>query len=272
VWHIRDVMRGRRRFFPVVDALGACVPDAIVANSDYTAAQFSRCRSRVTRIYNGLVLDDYSPATDAERAEFKRRWSIPIERRLVGILGVLTPLKGHRVFLDAAKEILAARPEAHFVVVGDEIYDTAGHRGYRKSLEDYARALGIAERVTFTGFLDHVERVLPCLDVLVQASVEPESFGRVVVEAQASGVPVVASRIGAIPEIIRDGSLGTLVRPGASDDIARAVRRYLESDELHRRTADAARVYAIDHFSVRSVIDELSQLYDRILKEETKRV
>ena len=120
VWHIRDVMRGKRRFFPLVDALGRCVPDAIVANSDFTAAQFSRCRSRVARVYNGLVLDDYRPATSAEKSELKRRWGIPGNRRLVGILGVLTPLKGHRIFLDAAQEILKHR-EAHFVVVGDEI-------------------------------------------------------------------------------------------------------------------------------------------------------
>ena len=265
VWHIRDVMRGKRRFFPLVDALGRYVPDAIVANSDYTAAQFSRARSRVVRIYNGLVLDDYRPATPGEKADFKRRWSIPVDRRLVGILGVLAPLKGHGVFLEAAKGILATRSDAHFLVVGDEIYDTAGHRGYRASLEDRARSLGIADRVTFTGFLDRVESVIPCLDVLVQASVEAESFGRVVVEAQVSGVPVVASRIGAIPEILRDPSLGMLVRPGDADAIARAVRHYLESDELRRRTADAARTDALARFSIVRVIDELSQLYDQLL-------
>ena len=270
VWHIRDVM-SRRRFFPLVDSLGACVPDAIIANSDFTAAQFRRCRPRVVRIYNGLVLDDYRPATVDEKAEFKRRWSIPESRRLVGILGVLAPLKGHRVFLEAAKGLLTAGADVQFVIVGDEIYDTAGHRGYRAELEALTRTLGIGDRVTFTGFVGEVERVLGCFDVLVQASIEPESFGRVVVEAQASGVPVVASRIGAIPEIIRDGSLGTLVRPGDPDDLARAVRRYLDSDDLRARTAEAARRRALDDFSVRRLVDELSRLYDRLLKERTSR-
>lgn len=268
VWHIRDVMRGRRRFFSVVDGLGRYVPDAIVANSDYTAAQFSRCRSRVVRIYNGLVLDDYRPASLEQKADFKRRWGIAPDKRVVGILGVITPLKGHYVFLDAAKSILGSRGDVHFVVVGDEIYDTAGHRGYRSELEERARGLGIASSVTFTGFLDDIERVIPCLDVLVQSSTEPESFGRVVVEAQASGVPVVASRIGAIPEIISSGDLGRLVTPGDSGEVARGVLDYLSSDELYRRVAARAREHAVAEFSIARVINELTALYDRLLAEK----
>ncbi len=270
VWHIRDVMT-RRRFFGLIDSLGARVPDAIVTNSDFTAAQFRRCRSRVVRIYNGLVLDEYRPATDGERAEFKRQWGIPERRKLVGILGVLTPWKGHRVFLEAAKQVLATRAEAHFLVIGDEIYDTAGHRGYRAELEAYARELGIADRVTFTGFLNPVERALGCLDVLVHASIEPEPFGRVVVEGQASGVPVVASRSGGVPEIVPDGSVGTLVRPGDPADMARAVGRYLDSDDLRRLTASAARKWALERFSLPRLVDELSSLYDRLLKEPAHR-
>ena len=267
VWHIRDVMRGRRSFFPLVDTLGRYVPDALVANSDFTAAQFSRCRSRVVRIYNGLVTEDYRPATPAEKDEFKGRWNVPKPRRLIGMLGVLAPLKGHRVFLETAQSILRSREDVHFFVVGDEIYDTAGHRGYRQSLEEYASKLGIADRVTFTGFLDRVEQVIPCFDVLVQSSTEPESFGRVVVEAQLSGVPVVASRIGAIPEIISNRDIGTLVTPGSVEETARGVLQYLNSDELHRQTASAAREHAVAHFSVRRVVDELSSLYDGLLRE-----
>jgi glycosyltransferase involved in cell wall biosynthesis len=271
VWHIRDVMRGKRRFFPLVDALGRYVPDAIVANSDYTAGQFRRCRSRVVRVYNGLILDDYRPASEGEKAAFKRRWDVPVERRLVGILGVITPLKGHRVFLDAARAILAKRDDVHFFVVGDEIYDTAGHRGYRKLLEGCAASLGLAGRVTFTGFLDPVETVLPCLDVLVQSSVEAESFGRVVVEAQASGVPVVASRVGAIPEIITSDDVGALVAPGSADEIVDAVLRYLADDALCRRVAAEGRRHAIENFSITRVIAELTHLYDGLLSGSANR-
>lgn len=266
VWHIRDVMRGRRRFFPIVDTLGCYVPDAIIANSDYTAAQFMRCRSRVVRLYNGLNLENYRRGTPEEKADFRNRWNIPQDRRIVGILGVLTPLKGHRVFLEAAREILKRHADTHFVVVGDEIYDTAGHRGYRRSLEDYARSLGIDNHVTFTGFVNKVERVLSTLDVAVQPSVEPESFGRVVVEAQASGVPVVASRIGGIPEIIRNNAVGTLVTPGSVAELVHGVCRYLESEDLYRRTSEAEYNYAREHFAIATVVDGLSTLYDRLLQ------
>jgi len=221
------------------------------------------------RIYNGVVLGDYAAATPEEKAQFKRRWNVPESRRAVGILGVISPLKGHRVFLDAAKRVLASRVDAHFFVIGDEVYDTAGHRGRRAQLEQYAADLGIASRVTFTGFLDDVEKAIRCLDVLVQSSVEPESFGRVVVEAQASGVPVVASRIGALPEIVSDPSLGILVSPGSDAETADAVMRLLADPELHRRIAEAGRRNVVERFTVDRVVDDLVRLYDRLLAGKT---
>jgi glycosyltransferase involved in cell wall biosynthesis len=270
VWHIRDVMRGRRGFFSIVDALGRYVPDMVIANSDFTARQFSRCRSRVVRIYNGLVLDDFASADLARKADFKRRWKIPQRMRLVGTVGVISPLKGLDVFLKAAHDILKKRDDVHFFVIGDEIYDTTGHRGFRRSLQDAAARLGVAPSVTFTGFLDCIETVIGCLDVLVQASTEPESFGRVVVEAQASGVPVVASRIGAIPEIIADDGIGLLVRPGSVDELAGAVLRLLESDRLYHSVAGAARRHVGLHFSIERVIGELTRLYDGLLAEKNE--
>src|SRR6266404_5373723 len=129
-----------------------------------------------------------------------------------GMIGMLLPWKGQTVFLRAAARVLERFPHACVLVVGGP---PSGGEGYARELRNLARELGIGDRVIFTGLRSDVADILPVLDIVVHASVDPEPFGRVIIEAMALRRPVVASRAGGPTEIIEDGKTGLLVAPGA---------------------------------------------------------
>jgi glycosyltransferase involved in cell wall biosynthesis len=129
-------------------------------------------------------------------------------------VGRLVPEKGIDVFLRAAALVRAVVPHARFVVVGDG--------PQRADLERRAAALGIGSDVTFTGFRADAWRIIAGLGLLVVPS-RSDGSPLVVSEAMAAGVPVVASRVGGLPDLVEDGGSGLLVRPGEVEELARAI-------------------------------------------------
>lgn len=157
---------------------------------------------------------------------------------VVGIVGRLQPWKGQRVFLDAAAAVAARLPEARFAVVGGAVLGSEG--AYPDELRRHAHALGLTERVHFAGHQPDPYPWLDALDVVVLASVLPEPFGLVVVEAMALGKPVVATAAGGPLDIVEPEVSGLLVAPGDAHDLAVAVERLLRDAPLAARLGAAA--------------------------------
>ncbi len=179
----------------------------------------------------------------------------------VGIVGPLVPRKGHDIFLRAARHVLREIPSARFFIVGDEIYETWGHHGFRQNLKRLAQALGIADRVTFTGFVPNPFPWIQAFDLIVSAAVEPEGFGRVLLEAMAAGKPVVATRLGATPELVQDGVTGLLVRPSDPEALAEGICRILKDSGLRRRLGQAGKESVPARYSIESHVRSMEQLY-----------
>ena len=169
-------------------------------------------------VHYGLDLCPYDPALPA--AGVRRELGLPDEAFVAVHVGRLVPWKGQREFLEAARVVATACPEAHFLVVGDVAFDGSA---YRDALRRLVRRLGLEDRVVFTGWRRDVPVVLAAADVLVHSSVLPEPFGLVIVEAMAMERPVVASRLGGPGEIVRDGHEGVLVDPRYPEEIAEAL-------------------------------------------------
>ena len=110
--------------------------------------------------------------------------------------------------------------------------------------------LNIAHRVRFLGYLPEVREVLGRMQLLVMPTVHFESFGIAAVEAMAMGLPVVASRVGGLAEIVEDGRTGFLVKPGDAVELAGAVRRLMDSPDMRARMGQAGRRRAVEHFSL----------------------
>ena len=196
---------------------------------------------RACVIYNGVS----PPATVAP----------PHERRepVVGIVGRLAPEKGVDVAIRAMPDI----PEGHLIVVGEG--------DERTHLESLADTLGIARRVTFAGWVEPPWAEHWSFDVLVAPSLN-EGFSLVVLEALLAGIPVVAARVGGIPEMITDGDNGLLVPPGDPPALARAVNELLADPERRRVMAERGLATALERFTPAKMATQFEALYAQLVR------
>ena len=139
-----------------------------------------------------------------------------------------------------------------------------GEEDQERSLLDLVEALGIGDRVDFTGHVDDVAAELATLDVVVHASTIPEPFGQVVIEAMAAGVPIIAADAGGPAEVVTDGVDGLLVAMGDVDALAGALTRMAGDPELRDRLADAGRVTAAA-FAPDVIAGSVEDVYRQVL-------
>lgn len=253
VWHVHDFLR-HRWFWRLFHALSRTIPNVVLVPSRAVAGEFSD-QSNVLVLPHGVDLREFSPAA-SKRAD---------ERPRVGMIGALAPWKGQRLFLQAAERVSRMMPDVEFLIVGDEIYDTMGHRGFRKELEREVAERGLSSCVRFTGFRVDVAAILRELDIVVHCSLEPEPFGRVLIEAMACGLPVIASRGGATEEIVREGQTGLLVPPGEVSPLAEAMIVLLRDPARRARLGRAARMWVEHAFDLRAQVRRIEALYDSLL-------
>jgi glycosyltransferase involved in cell wall biosynthesis len=234
-----------------------------VANSEATKQDLLRLGvppERIRVIYPPVDLDRFNPEVDArhQRAEF----GVGPEEPCFGIFGTLLEWKGHHVFLEAARRVMDEIPGARAFVIGE-----APERGrrYGEELHRLVERLGITDRVVFTGFRADVPELMQLLRVVVHASVTPEPFGRVIVEAMAMGKPVVATRAGGPLEIIEDGVSGHLVPADQPEAMARSIIRLLSDPEHAARTGRRGRQEVITRFSAVAHARLVEAVYEEVL-------
>lgn len=208
----------------------------------------------VSLIYNGVDLRRYDRALPP--APLRAEYGLATEARLVGAVARLAPEKGQRTLIAAWPQVLALIGAAHLLIVGE------GED--RVDLEAQAAGLGIAGTVTFTGYRADVPALTAALEVAVLPSYR-EAQGLSALEAMAMGVPVVASRVGGIPEMIRDGESGLLVPPDDPAALAAAIARLLTDPPYAR--ALAARGYELAHsrFGLEAMVAAVEEVYAQVL-------
>lgn len=212
---------------------------------------------RVVVVPNAVDTDVFFPIrkrTRLYRGVEKVREELGIEEgdTVIGTVGHMTRQKGYDVLIAAMPQILRKHPRTKFVFVGRGLL--------REKLEKQARELGVAPQIRFAGIRRDVPGVLNCLDVFVLPSLW-EGFGTAIIEAMACGVPVVASRVGGIPEIIEDGVSGLLVPPGRPAFLVEAVTRLLDKPRKMREMARRGRTSAAERFSVRKMAQSVGKVY-----------
>jgi glycosyltransferase involved in cell wall biosynthesis len=216
---------------------------------------------RMEVIYDALAPEHFRPSR--ERAEMRRSLGLDADEVAFGIVGGIQEWKGQRLVIDAFARLRRSRPQARCLVVGG--VHRAGQQYFRE-LEDAVRDLGLGEAVSFTGFRSDVPDVVNALDVLVHASVRPEPFGRVLLEAMLLGKPVVGAAAGGVPEFVDAGRTGLLFPPGDAEALAARMGELAGDDALRERLGAEARREALERFSLRRHVDTLTSLYDSIAK------
>jgi glycosyltransferase involved in cell wall biosynthesis len=201
-------------------------------------------QSKVVVLYNGLPLDDLG--TPPARGEGPPT---------VGMIGRLTPLKGHDVFLDAAAQLAGERPGTRFLIAGAAAREAPGYAG---ELAARARELGIGDALEIESPFDDLAATLSRLDVVVHPAVLPDSLPTTIIEAMAMSRPVVGTDLGGLPELVEDGRSGLLVAPGDAAALAAAVGRVVDDPGLAAGMGAAARAEAEERFELGAFTEALT--------------
>jgi glycosyltransferase involved in cell wall biosynthesis len=211
---------------------------------------------KISVISQGLELERYLSLTHAQLA-MRQSFGIKPGELLVAMIGRLEPVKGCEYFIRAAGIVAQALPQAKFIIVGEG--------SLRTWLQEQAGSLGLQERCIFTGWREDIPEIMSCVDVLVLPSLN-EAVGIVLLEAQASGIPVVASKVGGVEEVIRDKQTGLLVGPADEHALAQAIQYLLSREDERRAMGEAGRKWVQDKFNAARMIETTAQLYRDTLK------
>jgi len=238
----------------------------------YLANSQASLDSLKSRIGNGVRWEVIYSPIDTQR--FSLRYSendltclrtelgIPARHQVIVFSGRIQEWKGQEILLRAAPQVLSRHPQTFFLFVGkatslDQIY-------YRK-LQSLMKDLNIAKNVLFAGFQEDMPLILAMADVLVHASIEPEPFGRVIVEGMAMAKPVIATDAGGPREIIDHGYDGLLVPPGDPTALAESINMLLPAPQLSRQMGLRARKKVEEKFSIGKIIVRLEQTLEELI-------
>lgn len=214
---------------------------------------------KFTTIYSGLEVEPFL-AADSFRAAARAELGYRPEHIVIGKLARLFPLKGHEFLLRAVPAIVAAFPNARFLLVGDGIL--------RRQLESQVAHAGLAEHFQFLGLVspDRIPQLLAATDVIVHASLR-EGLARALVQALLVGRPVVSYDVDGAREVVISGETGFLVPPKSIPELTAAINRLAADTALRAHLgAEGQRRFA-DQFRYERMVDELHKLYDRVLAE-----
>ena len=206
-------------------------------------------------IHSGVMLDrlmNMSVDAGAVRGKF----GIAQDSNVIGVVGRLVPIKGHKYLVSAAKRIIKEFRNTVFVFVGD---------GYLSSrLERQAESVGVRKNIIFTGWRKDAVEILDLFDILVLPSLN-EGMGKVLVEGMALGKPIIASNVGGIIDLVRNGENGILVPPGDSDALGEAILQLLKDKNLSEKLGKNGKAMVYPEFDASVMVKQIDDLYESLL-------
>jgi len=251
--------RGTTRLFLNVERCLAAISTKVLTVSDGQCRDLLRLRigrpETVGVMPLGLELDGFL-RSDLRRGEIRRRLGVAPEAPLVGIIARLVPIKDHTTFLEAASDLHTSRPDVRFLIVGDG--------ELRPRLEQQAHALGLDECTHFLGWQRELEPIYADLDLAVLSSLN-EGTPLSLIEAMAAGLPVVATHVGGIPDLVTDGKTGLLVPPKDPIAMSRAMDTLLGDADRRRQMGQLGREAVYPFYSDAALMDRMHRLYTSLL-------
>lgn len=206
----------------------------------------------IDTVYNGTEFTEFEAFNPSG---VKAELGIPADRKLVGLVGRVCHDKGHPLMIEAMRDVLRKHPNTHLVFVGR--IDAQ----YLPEMESAVKSNGISERLTLTGNRNDVHRILDSFELTVMPS-RKETFGVAAIEAMARRKPVVASRIGGLPEVVRHGQTGLLVDLCA-DEVSEAVSYLLSNESERQQMGTLGRILVEEKFTARTMVDRLERIYQK---------
>ncbi|HLG29158.1 MAG TPA: glycosyltransferase, partial [Candidatus Brocadiales bacterium] len=224
--------------------------DKVIAVSDSVKERLLKSHispQKIEKIYNAIELKVHTPNSELPT---------PNSELHIGAIGRLSIEKGLNYFLEAGKEVISRYPQTRLLIVGDG--------PERQNLEIMAERLAIKDKVIFCGFQKDIGKIYSILDVVVLSSVT-EGLPLTLLEALAHEKPVVATKVGGVPELIKDGETGILVNPKDSLKLANGILKILDNPEEAKDLAIRGRKLVEEKFNIKSMDERLEKLYYEVL-------
>jgi glycosyltransferase involved in cell wall biosynthesis len=221
--------------------------------------------SNVRVLYDGVTPS--ALRITREPAAIRQSLDIGPSDKVIGIVGNVRRWKGQEVVVRALPAIVAQHPSTVCLIVGAPA-DSAADRAYVAHLQSLVRELGVERNVRFLGYQKHPHDFVNVMDVVLHASIEPEPFGMVVLEAMAMRKPMVGSRAGGVPEMVVEGVTGYTYPPGDSAELAERVNALLADPQAARALGEAAYTRVVAHFSADQYVRDVESFYRAILAGE----
>jgi glycosyltransferase involved in cell wall biosynthesis len=209
-------------------------------------------REKIVKIYSGIDMDRFHPVSEDTMNRHRKKWHIGAHDAVIGIVSKLWEGKGHTLLIEAFKKIKDEIQEARLVIVGE------GYLYHR--LRTLVNDFNLNDSVLFTGFQTDVSEIIATFNVAVLPSFF-EGMGRVLLEAMAMEKPVVASRVGGIPDLVENGVNGLLTTPGNVNELSDAIKRILRNKSLAANMGLAGREKVTDQFSANTMVRTLDSIY-----------
>lgn len=217
-------------------------------------------KDKIVCVPSGVDYRRYAQPCD--KHWFRREFDLLPAHRTIAMIAQFIPRKGHRLLIEAARQILASCPDARFLLFGKGPLE--------KEIRRLCEHKRIADKVIIGGFRDDLARVLPCLDLVVHPA-EMEGLGVSLLQAAAAGIPIIASRVGGIPEIVHDGLNGYLFEAGDVGGMAGRVTKILAEPAKARRLGSAGLKMVQSRFSIAAMVNGNLSVYREVLSNEKTR-
>jgi glycosyltransferase involved in cell wall biosynthesis len=260
----------KMRFYAWLDKTLLKRFDKVVAVSDPVMQEIRRHgikSGRAVKILNGIDVEKFSKQGSGE--SFRSEFGIPENAVVIGTVGRLAEEKGHSLLLDAALRIVRHHPNVVFIFIGDgplrrDLETKAGEVSNRLERSKNDR---IADHFIFAGVRDDMPEMYGIMDFFILPSMN-EGLPMVLLEAMASGKPIIATSVGAIPKVLDGGRHGVLIQPDDRKELEDAMLGLLGNPHRARKLGERARERAVKDFSSKSMADKYIEIYKELLRIE----
>ena len=236
------------------------IPDRIIVTASVTrnhlVKQYGLNPDRVVTLPTGVDLNKFGPHISGK--SFREEFGLGKTTPLVGIIAQFRGSKGHNIFIEAAKILSDQNPKIRFFIVGDGLW--------RDLIREKVKQEGMADRIHLTGYREDIPSVMAALDVMVIASIRTDGIPQAGLQAMATGVPLVGTNVGGIPEILRNGKTGFLVPPGDAFSLADAIRHLLSDPTLRKQLGTNGIELVREYHSLENMLDTLERIYEDTLR------
>lgn len=262
IWHIHEILFGPK---PLVKLLRSMLdkntPYPIVVSEAVKRHWEPLLKiAKPEVIHNGIPYEEYlKPFPNV-----KENLGLPVDKLIVTMIGRINPGKGQLFFLEIAKRVLEIHPHCHFLLVGDPF---PGYESIQEEMKTVIEESGMKKSVSDLGFRKDIPEVLAASDIFVLPSILPDSFPTVILEAMASGKPIIATRSGGAEEMVNDGETGFLIPIGDVEKGVEAISELINDPSKIKSFGEAGRQKVLDNYNLNTFKEKIEKHLWRHLRK-----